>query len=590
VTRVPAPVPKKLLSTQNPKSIIGAWLFTFVWCGIAFTVFWAFAFQARDFMGGAVGGLFSLLGLVMLYQSAKMTLEYFKYGRVSLKLEGNPATGSGFGALLELPGDLAGAMTIHAELACMQTTWSRGSKGGPSKSERDVWSRKSVFPVRRSGVGSYAALKFDVPADQPASDLPEERAPDAMVEAGYPAGVEIGRSYYRWEVRVTADVPGVDLDRTYPIRVVQGSGVPAARPSIAAALPRVKPAVSAALEQRIGERKAATNRLGLLCAFVGFAPIVVPFAISGIAIGLAGCPMGWRTGSPPACQFAGINWGPLMAGAFDHAFVLFPAGIAASAVIYFLGQLWLDRRHETNSFGKTGMLLAIAGVGFVVYQAWQFMGPFRSGRPTAAPVQQPQPVARNSGSPVQAPPGAGEVQQLDEERLKKTLATLDGEGAAESPAAGLAHYRLSQQYERQNKIAAHEQALLRALAILEGHPAGEARKALGPDGAWLDKEVVARRLGDFYWDRRNYPRAYEYYDRAYRYVSEVQVSDTERNLRLARNSAGRMVGACTQGDWAVADEAMRELKERIVKVDEATRKQLEYWIRTGEQRLAARQC
>ena len=96
--------------------------------------------------------------------------------------------------------------------------------------------------------------------------------------------------------------------------------------------------------------------------------------------------------------------------------------------------------------------------------------------------------------------------------------------------------------------------------------------------------------GTVTWDPRRYDRAYVYYDRAYRYVSEIQASDSERNRRLARNSAGRMAGACTQANWEVADQAMKELKERIVNVDAETRKQLECWIRTGEPRLAARKC
>ena len=32
------------------------------------------------------------------------------------------------------------------------------------------------------------------------------------------------------------------------------------------------------------------------------------------------------------------------------------------------------------------------------------------------------------------------------------------------------------------------------------------------------------------------------------------------------------------------------IRERIVKIDAESRKQLEYWIRTGEPRLAARKC
>ena len=242
-------------------------------------------------------------------------------------------------------------------------------------------------------------------------------------------------------------------------------------------------------------------------------------------------------------------------------------------------------------------MIALAALGFVIYQAWQFARPIRSVQPVSAHVQQPVTARQDAtgtdavrGKGASAAAGTWQAQEGDEEQLKKTLASLDKDGGSGLPAAGMARYQLSQVYERQRKTAAQEQALLSALAILERYPGSEVRKSLGPSGAWLDKEVVARRLGDFYWDQRRYDNAYQYYDRAYRYVSDVEVSDFERNRRLARNSAGRMVGACTQGNWAVADQAMKELKERIVNVDAETRKQLDYWIRTGEPRLAARKC
>jgi tetratricopeptide (TPR) repeat protein len=184
---------------------------------------------------------------------------------------------------------------------------------------------------------------------------------------------------------------------------------------------------------------------------------------------------------------------------------------------------------------------------------------------------------------------SGSWQERDDEeaRLQQTLVDLEKGGGAATPAAAWAYYRLSEVYGRQQKIAEQERSLIAALAILERRPVAEARQALG---AALDKEIVARRLGDFYWDRRNYGQSYVNFDKAYRYTAEIQMPDAERNRRLARNSAGRMAGACTQKDWAVADEAMAELKERMVSVDAETRRQLEYWVRTGEPRLAARQC
>jgi hypothetical protein len=173
--------------------------------------------------------------------------------------------------------------------------------------------------------------------------------------------------------------------------------------------------------------------------------------------------------------------------------------------------------------------------------------------------------------------------------LEQALAT-GPKVRADHPHAALLLYQASDSYERQKMPRQQEQALLWSLAVLEGRPAPDVKAALGDLHMMVDKEIVARRLADFYWDQRRYDRAYVYYDRAYRYVADVQMSDTERNRRLARNSAGRMAGACTQQDWAVADQAMKELKERMKSVDAETRKQLEYWVRTGEPRLAARKC
>ena len=176
-----------------------------------------------------------------------------------------------------------------------------------------------------------------------------------------------------------------------------------------------------------------------------------------------------------------------------------------------------------------------------------------------------------------------------EKWLEQALAT-GPKVRADHPHAALLLYHASDNYERQKMPKQQEQALLWSLAVLEGRPAADVKAALGDLHTMVDKEIVARRLADFYWEQRRYDKAYVYYDRAYRYVADVQMSDTERNRRLARNSAGRMAGACTQGNWAVADQAMKELKERMVKVDAETRKQLEYWVRTGEPRLAARKC
>ena len=577
---------KRLLSIQNPKSLVGSWLFTILWCGISFTVFYTFAFKARDVMGGAIGGLFTLIGIAALYASIKATLEYLKYGEVYLQLEGEPAVGEGFGARINLPAAAAAAGRLTAVLACVRVTWSRGNKS-VSKGEQDAWKKEQVFPVRRSGVGGYAALRIEIPPDKPASDLPEESAPDAMVEVGHPGGVELGRDYYRWELRLKADVPGIDFERTFRLRVNPGK-----QPAAAPEARRVDPVMAdTALHERLITRREATRSLGTLSAFVAFVPFVVPFAIAGIAIGLAGCPGSWSSTSPPVCEFAGVNWGRLMTGAFDLMFTAFPvAGIGASIVIYFAGQAWIARDEAGSAAGMLKLAAPAAAalaVGLFVLLAWH--RPAKVQSPAAA---QPAPAARQDAPPVGRSAATGEWQQQEtfEERLKQSLASIERSGNAGRPVAALALYRLSQEHEEKKRTADQEQALLRALAILESYPDAEVKAELGAGGSGLDKEVVARRLADIYWDQRDYARAYDHYERAYRYASEVQASDSSLNLRLARNSAGRMATACMLGNWEVADAAMAELKARIGRTDAAEQKRLEYWIRTGEPRLRSRNC
>lgn len=344
-------LPKKLLSTQNPKSLVGSWIFTILWCAVSFPVFYTFAFKARDLMGGAIGGLFTLIGIVMLYASVKLTLEYFKYGEVHLTLEGAPpATGQGFSAKISLPANAAAAGRVSVELACVRVTWTRSSKGAPGRGEQDAWTKQLVFPARRSALGDYASFRVEIPSDKPPSDLPEEPAPDAVLEGGYPgAGIEVGRDYFRWELRIKADVPGIDFERTFKLRVGAGTQLPAAPP------PRVSPVMmDAELHQRLIARRTAVRRLGMITATIAMAPFVVPFAIAGLAVGLAGCPMSWSSANPPACVFAGFNWGPLMAGAFDLMFTAVPVGMGASVLIFLVGQIWLARgRPDSSAAGST---------------------------------------------------------------------------------------------------------------------------------------------------------------------------------------------------------------------------------------------
>jgi tetratricopeptide (TPR) repeat protein len=173
----------------------------------------------------------------------------------------------------------------------------------------------------------------------------------------------------------------------------------------------------------------------------------------------------------------------------------------------------------------------------------------------------------------------------------KALAFVDENLGVDHPAAARVLYQSAVTNEiKGGKPAEREAALKRALAILEKYPDRDVQAVVGTNGGPLDKERVARRLADGYWDQRKYAEAYDYYDRAYKAVADVGSDETTRNLRLALDSAGIMATACTLGKWDIAERAMAELKQRAPKVTSESKGKLQYFIDTGEPRLAARKC
>jgi len=212
-------------------------------------------------------------------------------------------------------------------------------------------------------------------------------------------------------------------------------------------------------------------------------------------------------------------------------------------------------------------------------------GPKPGTKPPAKPA--PQPYDKELHSAIVH--FAQKRQQPADEALAKVLAMVfKGQVVGpRQPRAAQFLYRAADNYQREQRPALQLLALQWSLAIVEPLPPAEVRKEAG---AGFDKEKVARSLADYYWRARSYATALEYYDRAYSHVADLGLQPVTANVLYAFNSAGRMATACQLGKWAIADAAMRELKDRAPRVDPTTRQRLDYWIRTGEPRLAARKC
>ncbi|MGE0874596.1 MAG: tetratricopeptide repeat protein, partial [Burkholderiales bacterium] len=172
----------------------------------------------------------------------------------------------------------------------------------------------------------------------------------------------------------------------------------------------------------------------------------------------------------------------------------------------------------------------------------------------------------------------------------EALAIIQRTRGADHPLAAVMHERIADIHTGHRRHAEAETALRSALAILEKYPHDAVRAQGGRLVRGCDRESVLRGLGWALWEQRRYADALQAYQRAYDTVAELDIDERDRNRRLAYSAAGIMAAACTQREWARADRAMAELKERMSRVAAADRKWLEYWVRTGEPRLSARKC
>lgn len=102
------------------------------------------------------------------------------------------------------------APSLVAELTCEKETFG-GEKGAGTMNEV-LWCGKRSFPIRRKPGGGSAAIAIDIPANlAPTSVRPET----VTWSSGEPPKI-----FWSWQLQVTVDLPGVDLDRTYPIHVL----------------------------------------------------------------------------------------------------------------------------------------------------------------------------------------------------------------------------------------------------------------------------------------------------------------------------------------------------------------------------------
>ena len=177
-----------------------------------------------------------------------------------------------------------------------------------------------------------------------------------------------------------------------------------------------------------------------------------------------------------------------------------------------------------------------------------------------------------------------------EKLFQETLVSIGRDHGADHPAVSQTLAGYAVMLKQQNRFDEYAGNMQRAYAFLGRYTDTETKALLGNYDFRVDREALARKLGDFFWDQRNYEESYTWYRRAIEAVPGLDTSESSKNLRLAFTSAGAMKTACELGKTEEAEAAMKELKARFEEVNQRSQNELEYWIRTGGARLDAGQC
>ena len=144
--------------------------------------------------------LFTLTGLLIFVGAVRHTLRRRRFKHLELQLDPFPgALGGHAGGTVDLPSIRPSDAEFRAVLLCVhsRTVKTRNSRG---TADEVVWSDEMIPTAEGYGIGARLRFTFDVPADLP----PTSGEPD---------------DHHYWAVRLTASLPGADLDEVFTVPV-----------------------------------------------------------------------------------------------------------------------------------------------------------------------------------------------------------------------------------------------------------------------------------------------------------------------------------------------------------------------------------
>ncbi len=194
----------KIYSRAN-EQLWQIWVFTVLWNA----VIWLIMFKEGDRIIEAFDAnpvfyffvIFPFVGLMLIYQAIKKTLEKRKYGRTPVVLDPFPGQVGGLCAgYLDLPLAKDSAGQAMVTLTCIHHRASTDSRGRRHMHEKVLWQDKVTVKLHYYGRFSRLEFAFYPPEDLPGS---EDESDD----------------YHSWQLHVQIAVKGVDYDRVFDLPV-----------------------------------------------------------------------------------------------------------------------------------------------------------------------------------------------------------------------------------------------------------------------------------------------------------------------------------------------------------------------------------
>ena len=190
------------IRSQAKAGLIGMWVFAITWNAVSSPLLFVFEEEWQEANYAILMGLlFPLVGLFLLAKAIAMTREFRRYGVIEFVMDPYPgAIGGHVGGSLQVNNLHEYDDRYRIELECVYS-YESGSGEDRRRSERIRWAEGGHAKVENLGRGALLSFRFDVPEDQPEADI------------------EQSGDYYFWRLKVRAEVPGIDLNRSYNIPV-----------------------------------------------------------------------------------------------------------------------------------------------------------------------------------------------------------------------------------------------------------------------------------------------------------------------------------------------------------------------------------